>query len=51
MQFKGMRKVYLLSNVDGFKYITRNKVGNGRYEILYGDLSTKEIFKLEIVEM
>jgi hypothetical protein len=43
MQFKGMRKVYLLSNVVGFKYIARNKVGSGRYEFLYRDLGTKEI--------
>jgi hypothetical protein len=51
MQFKGMRKVYLFSNVVGFKYIARNKVGNGHYEILYGDLNTKKILKLEIVEV
>jgi hypothetical protein len=51
MQFKGMKKVYLLTNVVGFKYIARNKVGSGRYEILCGDLNTKEIFKLEIVEV
>jgi hypothetical protein len=51
MQFKSMRKVYLLTTIVGFKYITRNRVGDGWYEILYEDLSTKEILKLEIAEM
>jgi hypothetical protein len=44
-----MRKVYLLTNVVGFKYIAKNEASNGAYEILCGDLNTKEILKLEIV--
>ncbi len=46
-----MKKVYLLSNVVGFKYIAINKVGIAQYEFLYGDLGTTKIFKLEIVEV
>ncbi len=48
LQFKGMRKVYLFTSIVGFKYIARNKASNGAYEILCGDLNTKEILKLEI---
>jgi hypothetical protein len=43
-----MRKVYLFTSIVGFKYIARNKASNGAYEILCGDLNTKEILKLEI---
>jgi hypothetical protein len=41
-----MKKVSLLTNVVGFKYITRNKVGSGGYEFLCGD--SKKIHKFEI---
>jgi hypothetical protein len=47
LQFKGTKKPFLFIGVVGFKYITRNQVGE--YEILYWDSSTKEIFKLEIL--
>jgi hypothetical protein len=40
-----MKKVSLLIGVVGFKYIARNKVGNGGYEIFCWDLNTKEVFK------
>jgi hypothetical protein len=44
-----MKKVFFAIGVVGFKYIARNKVGNGGYEIFCWDLNTKEISKLEIV--
>jgi len=43
-----MKKVSELIGVVGFKYIARNKVGSGGYEIFCWDLNTKEIFKLEL---
>jgi hypothetical protein len=49
LQFKDRRKVSLFTNVVEFKYIARSKASNGAYEILYGDLNTKNILKLEII--
>jgi hypothetical protein len=44
-----MRKVSLLTNVVGFKYIAKSKASNGAYEILCGDLNNKKILKLQII--
>jgi hypothetical protein len=45
-----MKKDSLFTNVVGFKYITRNKVGSGGYEIFCGDSNTKKILKFEITQ-